>query len=318
VAEAAADGNEKMRSDWNGRVYWIGSSDGTLADQFQAQVILGQSALENFALGPPAIFVVDLRSSTTTLDLGRIRTQLGHGHVMIAVVDELSEANVSTLYSMDADDVIDGTGACLPESVLARAASRLHLRGQAERARNNAYAMQAALEGLPVPMFYKNTKGVYLGCNTAFERYIGLERSRIIGHTVYDVAPTALAEIYERADSALLETSGVQTYETRVRYADGEEHDVVFYKSVSRDSAGMPLGLAGAMLDITERKKLQAELRRWAEQDALTPPANMLMKRSGARTFRCTVPRRRGATASTSRLKGNREHWIKGAGLQVI
>lgn len=237
-------------------------------------MLSSQKELEDAALRAPAIFVLDARSSEESRDPRQLRSQLGQSHVIVAIVEALSESIVSTLYSADVDDVVDTAGAHLPVSVLARAASRLCLREQAERERRRAHGLQAALDSLPVPVFYKDMQGIYLGCNTAFEGFIGIERDRIVGHTVYDVAPSNLAVVYERADRDLIGRGGTQSYEAHVRYADGSEHDVLFHKAVFNDAAGKPNGLAGAMLDITERKKLEAELRWRAEQDPLTGLAN--------------------------------------------
>ncbi|CAH8241069.1 hypothetical protein VAEKB19_5590016 [Vibrio aestuarianus] len=36
--------------------------------------------------------------------------------------------------------------------------------------------LQLTIDVLPVPIFYKDTHGVYLGCNRAFEEFIKIER----------------------------------------------------------------------------------------------------------------------------------------------
>ena len=74
--------------------------------------------------------------------------------------------------------------------------------------------------------------GRYLGCNRAFEDYIGVPRESLIGKTVADVATEDVADLSMRADQALLESSGAQTYETSVIYArDGSRHDVLMNKA---------------------------------------------------------------------------------------
>jgi hypothetical protein len=55
---------------------------------------------------------------------------------------------------------------------------------------------------------YKDTGRVFLGCNKAFEDFIGRSRDGIIGKTVYDVAPKDLADVYREADEVLLRNSG--------------------------------------------------------------------------------------------------------------
>lgn len=120
--------------------------------------------------------------------------------------------------------------------------------------------LQTILDTIPAPIFYKDAQGVYLGCNQAFENFIGLPRDRVIGSTVFDVAPRELADAYQRADLELIRRGGTQIYETTVRHADSSLHDVLFHKAVFHNQDGSPGGQVGAMLDITEHKKAEAEL----------------------------------------------------------
>lgn len=120
--------------------------------------------------------------------------------------------------------------------------------------------LQKILDTIPAPIFYKDAEGVYLGCNKAFEAYIGLPASKVIGSTVYDVAPKELADVYYLADNDLIQSGGTQVYEASVRYADTSQHDVIFHKAVFHNDDGTPGGQVGAMLDITDRKKAEAAL----------------------------------------------------------
>ena len=117
------------------------------------------------------------------------------------------------------------------------------------------------IDAIPYPVFYKNAAGRYLGCNRAFEQDLGLARGRILGKTVYDFAPRELAEQYQQADQELLEKPGIQTYESSVAYADGSRRKVVFNKATFQDAEGKVAGLVGTIIDITERKRAEEQLR---------------------------------------------------------
>ena len=119
---------------------------------------------------------------------------------------------------------------------------------------------QTLLNTIPSPIFYKDIDGVYLGCNSAFEAYIGRSKADIVGKTVYDVAPRELADVYRSADLALFDTPGIQQYDALVRYADGSPHDIIFTKATFSDSQGKVAGMVGVMLDITERKATEAAI----------------------------------------------------------
>jgi PAS domain S-box-containing protein len=139
----------------------------------------------------------------------------------------------------------------------------------------NEKLLGTIINSIPNPIFYKDRNGVYTGCNDAFCTYMGMHRQRVVGCTVFDIAPPDLAEIYHRADLELMERSGTQKYEANFVYADGAVHDVIFYKSCLLDSGGAVCGLVGVMLDITDRKRVEQEL---AQKEELF---HLLFEKSG-------------------------------------
>jgi PAS domain S-box-containing protein len=126
--------------------------------------------------------------------------------------------------------------------------------------------LQTLIDTLPHPIFYKDAQGRYLGCNQAFEKFIGLEKKALMGKTVYDIAPADLAEVYYAADRVLFESRQPQTYETTVQYADGTLREVIFNKAVFYHQDGSLAGLVGAMIDITDRKRAEEEKGRQEKQ----------------------------------------------------
>ena len=133
---------------------------------------------------------------------------------------------------------------------------------------NETDFMQAVINAAPTPIFYKDAEGRYLGCNNAFEEYIGLTRSELIGKSVFELFDDDLAHTYFKADSTLFEEKGTQIYEAKVEYADGSIHDVMFHKAYFH-AEGVE-GIVGSILDITERKKAEKLLEQLALTDSLT------------------------------------------------
>jgi diguanylate cyclase (GGDEF)-like protein/PAS domain S-box-containing protein len=130
------------------------------------------------------------------------------------------------------------------------------------------------VDTIPNPVFFKDEAGRYLGCNTAFENYIGIPRSELLGRSVYDISPKDLADRYFAADQALFTNPGTQTYEAAVTYADGARRDVVFNKATFSKADGSLGGLVGVILDISERKQMERAIWHEANYDALTGLAN--------------------------------------------
>lgn len=116
------------------------------------------------------------------------------------------------------------------------------------------------LDTLPNPFFYKDTEGRYLGCNKALEEMLGLPRERIIGRTVFDVAPEGVAGQYHEKDQALLNAPGKQVYESRIISEWGDrERNVIFHKSTFTDNSGVVQGIMGVVFDVTDLKAAEAE-----------------------------------------------------------
>ncbi len=117
------------------------------------------------------------------------------------------------------------------------------------------------IEAISNPIFYKDTQGRFTGCNAAYEKFIGLSKDRILGKTVYDIAPADLADIYSAKETELLEHQGIQNFEAKVRHADGTLHDVIFNKVSLSDVNGDIEGIVGFIVDITEHRQMEDAIR---------------------------------------------------------
>jgi len=135
---------------------------------------------------------------------------------------------------------------------------------------DNSPMLQYLIDTLPVPIFYKNKAGNYLGCNKAFEDFIKIKRSQLIGNNVFALFTRELAEIYHSADQALFDNPGVQNYESVVRSPQGEERYVKFHKTSFLNSHNEVAGLIGVIFDITAQKQLENKLTEQATYDYLT------------------------------------------------
>jgi PAS domain S-box-containing protein len=135
------------------------------------------------------------------------------------------------------------------------------VRERTKELRESEAFLNTLLDAIPIPVFYKDRNARYLGCNRAFETFFGATSERLIGKTVFDINPQDLAEIVHAKDNELFESGGVQHYESPVMNAHGLLRDVIFNKAIFTDSKGAVGGLVGAILDITDCKRVEEELR---------------------------------------------------------
>jgi len=129
------------------------------------------------------------------------------------------------------------------------------LKSSLETLQGNTAFIASLMNAIPVPIFYKDREGYFLGVNSSFEEFYGLTQEELIGKSVFDVAPRELAELYHAKDLEVFQHPGTQVYESQVKNAQGALRDVVFHKATFTGMDGEVSGLIGAILDITERKQ---------------------------------------------------------------
>jgi PAS domain S-box-containing protein len=135
------------------------------------------------------------------------------------------------------------------------------LRAEEEIANQHQFR-ESLLETLPVPVFYKDRDGHYLGVNQAFITLLGQSREFFVGRTARDIAPKELAAIYDAADEALYATpESVQTYAAQIKSGTLGKRDVIFTKAVFRDFRGNVGGLVGTVIDVTEQLASERAVR---------------------------------------------------------
>lgn len=144
----------------------------------------------------------------------------------------------------------------------------------------NLSFVEQLLAAIPSPVFFKDANGRYIGVNKAFEDFYGTTSEAMIGKTVYEIAPQELAEVYDKADRDLLESRGKQTYEARVKCADGLEKDVVFFKAVFSTAHSDVGGIVGILLDVTDRKQAERHILRLNRTLAVVSEANEAILRT--------------------------------------
>jgi len=126
--------------------------------------------------------------------------------------------------------------------------------------------LQTLSNTIPSSIFYKNTEGIYLGCNKEYAEFLGLKKDEIIGKTVYDILSKDLADKYHKMDMELFKNPGKQFYQWKMDHNDGTIHDVLFNKATYSNTEGDLAGVVGVMVDITDLKQIERELKESEEK----------------------------------------------------
>ncbi len=91
------------------------------------------------------------------------------------------------------------------------------------------------LNAIPLPIFYKDTDGCYIGFNKSFEEFFGKTSQELVGKDVFDIHSGDMAEFYHAQDLELFHNPGIQVYHAQMTDAHGAVHDVISHKSTFLD-----------------------------------------------------------------------------------
>ena len=181
---------------------------------------------------------------------------------LIGYVGNLQETGSGTVVWL----VEDRTAAKAADEALRQSRDELEARVSERTAQlsQQLHFQRQLIEAIPSPVFYKDNQARYLGCNRAYEAFVGCSENELVGKTALDIAPRELAEKCHVSDAELLAHPGSQIYETRVRNRNGEIRDVIFHKASFHRADGSVAGLVGVVIDISERKRMEEHLRQAA------------------------------------------------------
>jgi PAS domain S-box-containing protein len=120
--------------------------------------------------------------------------------------------------------------------------------------------LRALIDSIPDLIFFKDPDSIYLGCNRAFEKYLGVTEADLIGRTDFDLKPET-ADFYRARDREVLTSGQPQVTEEWIHGLAGRGGQFETLKTPYYGPTGESLGLVAVSRDVTERKKASDELR---------------------------------------------------------
>jgi PAS domain S-box-containing protein len=131
---------------------------------------------------------------------------------------------------------------------------------ETDHAREQAL-FRCLIDSVPDLIFFKDQDSVYLGCNQAFEAYVGKREDELVGLTDLDFLPRETAEFFREQDRRMLATGQPRRNEEWIVYPDGRRALLDTLKTPFFSPDGAILGLIGISRDITARQKGEKALR---------------------------------------------------------
>jgi PAS domain S-box-containing protein len=130
-----------------------------------------------------------------------------------------------------------------------------------EKLENEKSLLEGLLDSIPDMIFFKDSGGVYMGCNPEFSNLVGRKKEDIIGKTDYDLFSKELADFFRMNDSLMMKEGKTRHNEESVVYPDGRNVMLYTTKAPLRNSAGKIIGLVGVGRDITNKWRTEQTIK---------------------------------------------------------
>ncbi|MGV8058173.1 MAG: PAS domain S-box protein [Smithellaceae bacterium] len=129
-----------------------------------------------------------------------------------------------------------------------------------EEIKRQAGLIHSLLDSIPDLIFFKDTNGVYMGCNPPFSEFVGRPREEIVGRTDHDLFDKEIADSFREYDRKMLELRQARQNEEWITYPDGKRKLIDTLKTPYWGPDGILIGVIGISRDITVQKQAQMAL----------------------------------------------------------
>ena len=134
--------------------------------------------------------------------------------------------------------------------------------------RESEERFRAFMDNSPAIAFIKDRRGCYVYLNKPFERHFGLKLSECAGKTDFDMWPPELALSMRNSEALVLETEQPKEFIESIPVPGGGTEEWLVWKFALRDRTGEKF-IGGVGVDLTERNRLEAELRQSQKLEAV-------------------------------------------------
>ncbi|MHC1790513.1 PAS domain-containing sensor histidine kinase [Solidesulfovibrio sp.] len=173
-------------------------------------------------------------------------------------------------------DLLATLADCHPQGLLYPPLDRLQLAVTLETARchwgrtdlsSRLAVLKSLMDAAVNPIYVQDLQGHYMGINRAFETFLGVSIQSALGLTAAEIFSDEVGAFLADRDREILSQGGVQQFETTLEDASGRERHLVFHRACFEDGDGLTQGIVGVATDVTDRKRVEEDLR--SEQEVL-------------------------------------------------
>ena len=150
---------------------------------------------------------------------------------------------------------------------------------QQEELKRSKEFLRTIIDKIPDPVFVKDKQHRWIIVNQAFCQFSGYSAPQLLGRSELDVFPADEAKVLRSQDQVVFTTNQPQEDEAEFTDAHSNTHKIATKRSLHQDAAGNVF-LVGVIRDITQRKRIEEQLRQLAGDLSRD---NAKLKRSASR-----------------------------------
>ena len=125
--------------------------------------------------------------------------------------------------------------------------------------------LQSIINTIADPVFVKDQNHRWIILNQAYCEFSGYPLTRLLNRSDQEIFPLPEAEVFFKHDMQVFQTQRSQEDEEQLTDAQGNIHYIATKRSLHQDAGGH-IFLVGVIRDITERKRMEEELKRTASE----------------------------------------------------
>ncbi|MDB9311546.1 CHASE2 domain-containing protein [Spirulina sp. CS-785/01] len=136
---------------------------------------------------------------------------------------------------------------------------------QEEEMKRSMEFLRSIIDNIPDPIFVKDQNYRWIVLNQAYCRFSGYSREQLLGKTEQEIFPPAEARVFRQQAQWVFNYQQSKENEEKFTDKSGTTYLTATKRSLHRDAAGN-IFLVGVIRDITERKRVEEELRRTTDE----------------------------------------------------
>lgn len=135
------------------------------------------------------------------------------------------------------------------------------LRNTINKYKHNEELLKSIINATDDLIFYKDKKGVYIGCNSAYEKWSDKSSGDIIGKKDTDLYPSDIARYHIQTDNQVIKENKTVLVEEKFEKDNAQVIILQVKKSPFYDKDGNVSGLVVVARDMTDIKNMQNDLK---------------------------------------------------------